>query len=121
MDLSKLKTVSSKIPEIDSAYIYKTNHEAKFTQRHQEGDRYRYKNHKAIMYAGEGEIYIYHQTVKIGDFFNGITLVTKDPKKTRVEKFFKETRDKIKDSEELTNALRAAKASPKEIGIYYTY
>lgn len=121
MDLSNRATVSKKIPEIDSIYAYKTRHTAPFTQRHQEGVGYRYSNHKALESAKEGEIYIYHQTALIDGVENGLTMVTKDKRKTIVQKFFKESIDEIKKDGGLTHQFKTAKASPSQLGIYYNY
>lgn len=118
MDLSNRSTVSKKIPEIDSLYVYHTRHEVKkLVQRQQPGENYRYKNHKALEVADEGEIYIYHRTAIVDGVRKGVTIVTKEHRKGEIDKF-------ISNSIKLLNAdqkqlFKTAKNSPTELGIYY--
>jgi len=121
IDISNRNTVSNKIPEIDSLYIYKTNNSIPFTVNKQEGVGYRYQNHKTIQKGSVGEIYIYHQTAVIDGTENGLTIVTKCSKKMITKKFFKDSINTIKASKDLTAQFKAAESSPTEIGIYYLY
>lgn len=121
MDISKRDTVSRRIPEIDSLYVYQTRHKTGFNQRQQSGDGYRYTNHKAIEKAGEGEIYIYHQTFVIDGIMKGLTLVTKDKRKTYVQKFFNDSISSIKKDKYRLQIFKEAKQTPEQIGLYYMY
>lgn len=121
MDLSKEKTMSSKIPELDSVYVYKTNIKASFTQREQLGTGYRYKSHKALFKADEDEIYTYHQTIVVDKVMRGITIVTKCDKVTPVKQLFAEVKKKIKEDEATKKLFFATKSTPREIGVYFTY
>ena len=121
MDLSKKDTVSSKVPELDSVYVYKTNQEAKFTHREQLGTGYRYKSHKALFQAAEDEIHIYHQTLVVDKVMRGVTVVTKCDKVTPVKALFSEVKKKIKEDEATKKLFFATKSTPREIGVYFTY
>lgn len=113
--------MSSKIPEIDSLYVYRTHHKIKFTRRHQLGEGYRYTVKKAILKAGEDEIYIYHQTATIDGVTKGLTMVTKNSKFRDVQKWFKEQISKIESNEDFLKTFKSAKSTPVELGIYYLY
>ena len=121
IDLSNRNTTSKKTPEIDSLYAYATRHRAKFTHRHQLGTGYNYTNHKAILTAGEDEIHIYHRTATIKGVSKGLTMVTKNSKVREVQKFFTEQIKAIEADAKLFDKFIHAKASPSELGIYYTY
>lgn len=121
MDLSNRATVSSKVPELDSLYVYKTNHEAEFTHREQLGTGYRYKSNKALMSAGEDEIHVYHQTVEIDGVTKGITLVTKNDDEKAVKEFFKGSIELIENTPQLIKSFKSAKSTPQELSIRYTY
>lgn len=121
IDLSKRNTASKKIPEIDSLYVYATAHIIKFTHRNQSGEGYRFKNHKAIQKAADGEIHIYHRTAVINGVKKGLTLVTKNSKVRDVQKFFNEQIKVIEADDALFKKFCVAKESPVELGIYYTY
>lgn len=119
--LAGRNTVSSKIPEIDSLYVYQTRHKVKFTHRHQLGIGYKYTSHKAILRGGEDEIHIYHQTVTIRGVTQGLTMVTKNGKFRDVQRWFKEQIIAIDNSDDLFDIFSHAKSSPRELGIYYLY
>jgi hypothetical protein len=121
MNISDRTTISKKIPEIDSLYVYKTRHKAKFTHRKQEGEGYRYTLKKAILRASEGEIHIYHRAAEINGVMRGLTMVTKNDKFREVQKWFTEQIKEIKVDEKLTAKFMGAKYSPMELGIYYLY
>lgn len=121
MNISDRKTISKKIPEIDSLYVYTTRHKAKFTHRHQLGEGYRYKNHKTIEKANEGEIHIYHRTAEIRGVKNGLTMVTKNSKFRQVQKWFNEQITEIEENRELFDKFSHAKSTPIELGLRYTY
>lgn len=121
IDLSNRNTTSKKIPEIDSLYCYATRHKAKLTHRHQSGSGYRYTNHNAVMKAGEDEIHIYHRTVTIRGVAKGLTMVTKNPKFREVQRFFNEQIRAIGADDKLFEKFSHAKATPQELGIYFTY
>lgn len=121
MNISNRNTVSKKIPEIDSLYVYSTRHKAKFTHRHQLGNGYRYMNHNAIQQAGEDEIHIYHRTVIIKGISQGLTMVTKNGKFRDVQKWFSEQIIAIDADDELFEKFRNAKSTPIELGLRYTY
>lgn len=118
MDLSNRSTVSKKIPEIDSLYVYHTRHEVKkLVQRQQPGENYRYKNHKALEVADEGEIYIYHRTATIDGVRKGVTIVTKEHRKTKIDTFIKDSLKLLNDKQK--EIFKTAKQSPTELGFYY--
>lgn len=121
MDLSNRATISSKVPELDSLYVYKTTHEATFTHREQLGTGYRYKSYKALNSAGEDEMHVYHQTVVIDEVMKGLTLVTKNNDAKAVEEFFKGSIELIENTPQLVKAFKAAKSTPRELSIRYTY
>lgn len=120
-DLSNRNTVSNKVPEINSLYVYDTRHKMKFTHRHQLGTGYKYTNHKAILKAGEDEIHIYHRTATIEGVTKGLTMVTTNAKFRDVQKWFNEQIKEIQESERLLSKFNHAKATPTELGLYYTY
>lgn len=119
--LSGRNTKSSKIPEIDSLYVYQTRHKVKFTHRNQQGIGYKYTNHNAIQRAGEDEIHIYHRTATIRGVSKGLTMVTKNGKFRDVQKWFNEQIIAIDANEELFEKIRHAKSTPIELGLRYTY
>jgi hypothetical protein len=119
--IANRQTVSKRIPEIDSLYVYDTRHIAKMTHRHQVGEGYRYLNKKAIMKAAEGEIHIYHRTATIRGVTNGITMVTKNSKVSDVTKWFKEQVEAIENNDNLFALFSAAKPTPSELGLFYFY
>ncbi len=121
MNIANRNTISKKIPEIDSLYVYSTRHKAKFTHRQQLGEGYRYSNHHALLKAGEGEIHIYHRTATVKDITKGITMVTKNGKFRDVQKWFKEQVTLIEENDKLFDKFKTAKYSPTELGIYYNY
>lgn len=119
--LSARNTQSNSIPEIDSLYVYQTSHKVKFTHRHQLGIGYRYTNHGALLRAGEDEIHIYHRTATIRGVTHGLTMVTKNNKFREVQRWFNEQIIAINENDELFDKFRHAKATPQELGIYFTY
>lgn len=119
--LSGRNTISKKIPEIDSLYAYETRHAVKFTHRNQPGIGYRYTNHNALERAGEDEIHIYHRTATIKGITKGLTMVTKQGKFREVQKFFNEQIKAIEADDKLFDIFSHTKATPVELGIYYTY
>lgn len=121
MDIPKRNSMHKRIPEIDSLYVYSTRHNAPFTQRQQPGEGYRYTTRNSIDRADEGEIYIYHQTVKIDGVVKGITIVTKDKRKTYVQKFFKDSVETIAKSKPQLQIFKEATQTPTQLGIYYSY
>lgn len=120
MDISKRSTMSKRIPEIDKLYVYATRHYTAFNQRKQKGTGYKYFNRKALEKAGEGEIYIYHQTFKLDGVMRGVTMVTKDKRKTVVQKFFKESVAEISKDKYKLQLFKAATKVPEQIGIEYS-
>lgn len=121
-DISKEPTRSNKIPEIDSLYVYKTKRSGvKFTRHLNKGTGYRYRTHRAIVNAGEDEIYDYHRTVKINGVENGLVLVTKNSKFKEVQKWFNEMIKDIEEDDRIFSKFKAAKSSPQELGLFYLY
>lgn len=118
--LSGRNTRSSKVPEINSLYVYATRHKQKFTHRNQPGIGYAYKNHGASLRAGEDEIHIYHRTAEIRAVRKGLTLVTKSPKFRDVQRFFNDQIKAIEENDKLFEKFSHAKSTPIELGIYYT-
>lgn len=121
MDISSRKTVSKRIPEIDSLYVYATRHKVKLTRRKQEGVGYRYTVRNAILKAKEGEIHIYHRTADIRGVTHGLTMVTKNAKFRDVQKWFNEQIMHIEDDDELFDKFSHAKPTPSELGLYFVY
>lgn len=121
IDLSNRSTTSRRIPEIDCMYAYATRHKAKLTHRHEPGIGYRYTNHNAVIKAGEGEIHIYHCTVTIRGVCKGLTMVTKNAKFRDVQRFFNEQIVAIEANDRLFNLFSNAKATPQDLGIYFSY
>lgn len=105
-------------PEIDSLYVYDTSMKIPFTQKKQIAE-YEYMMRGMKETAPEGEVYTYTQTVTIDGVKKGLTLVTKDGRKTYVKKFFKESIKQIK--EDKLDKFRHAKARPSELGVRYFY
>lgn len=120
-DISNRSTISNKIPNIDSLYVYQTRHKAKFTRRLQLGTGYRYRMNKAVVRAGEDEIYTYHRTTVIDGVEHGLTLVTKDARYRAVQKWFNEQAGVIAANKPLLDKFKKAKSTPRELGITYTY
>lgn len=120
-NISSRSTVSKKVPEIDSLYVYNTRHKAKFTHRHQLGTGYRYTNHNAVFNAAEDEIHIYHRTATIRGVTQGLTMITKNHKVRDVQKFFNDRIKVIGVDEKLFDVFSHAKSTPIELGINYTY
>lgn len=121
IDLRNRNTVSKKTPEIDSLYVYSTRHKVKFTRRNQLGTGYKYTNHKAIISAGEDEIYIYHRTATIKGVTQGLTIVTKNSAYREVQKWFRNQIYLIEGDDNLFDKFSKAKATPVELGILYTH
>lgn len=121
MDISNRKTVSKRIPELDSLYVYATRHMSKLTHRIQEGVGYRYTVKKAIFRAVEGEIHIYHRTATIRGVTQGLTMVTKNPKFREVQRWFNEQIKEIDSNDNLFDAFSKAKPTPTELGLYFFY
>lgn len=122
IDISKRTTTSNKIPEIDSLYFYKTSRKGvKFNRHLNKGTGYRYTIKKAILKAGEDEIYDYHRTAKINGVEHGLVMITKNASFRDVQKFFKEQIAEIESNDLLFNKFKAAKSSPQEIGLYFVY
>lgn len=121
IDLSNRSTASKRIPEIDCLYSYTTRHKAKLTHRNELGTGYRYTNHNALVKASEGEIHIYHRTVTIRGVCRGLTMVTKNAKFREVQAFFNEQIVAIEADDALFNLFSNAKATPRDLGIYFTY
>lgn len=120
-DISKRENIASKIPELDSLYVYKKKTETPFHHREQEGTGYRYKSHNVIYNGGENEIHIYHQTATIDGVIKGLTMVTKNGNEKAVKKWFKEQVKTIESDSKLLAKFKAGKATPSELGIYYLY
>lgn len=120
-NISSRSTVSKKVPEIDSLYVYNTRHKAKFTHRHQLGTGYRYTNHNAVFNAAENEIHIYHRTATIRGVTRGLTMITKNHKVRDVQKFFNDQIKEIDSNDSLFDAFSHAKSTPMELGIRYLY
>lgn len=121
MNISNRQTVSKRIPEIDSLYVYRTRHDTKFTHRHQEGEGYRYTLGKAILKAEESEIHIYHRTATIRGVKQGLTMVTKNGKSREVQKWFNDQIQEIGLDDKLFAKFCIAKRTPMELGIKYLY
>lgn len=121
MNITNRTTVSKRIPELDSLYVYSTRHKIKFTHRHQTGEGYRYTIKGAALNAQEGEIHIYHRTAEIKGVSQGLTVVTKNGKFREVQKFFNDQIKAIAESDDLYEKFSHAKQKPSELGIYYTY
>lgn len=119
--LSGRNTKSSKIPEIDSLYVYQTRHKVKFTHRNQPGVGYRYTNHGAVLRAGEDEIHIYHGTTEIRGVTKGLTMVTKDSDEIAVCNWFIEQTKLIESDDKLFEKFSHAKSTPVELGLLYAY
>lgn len=119
--IANRSTVSKRVPEIDSLYVYHTRHTAKFHHRKQPGIGYRYMSKKVLLLGGEGEIHIYHKTFKIRGVSKGLTIVTKNSKVRDVQKWFNEQVKLIESDDKLFDKFCHAKPSPSEIGLYYTY
>lgn len=120
-DISSRNTISRRIPEIDSLYIYSTRHKSKFTHRHQEGGGYRYKTKGILLYAKEGEIHIYHRTVTIRGVTKGLTMVTKNGKYREVQRWFNEQIIVIDSDNKLFEKFKRATVTPSELGLLYMY
>lgn len=120
-NLSNRNTISKKIPEIDSLYVYQTRHNAKFTHRHQIGAGYRYMSKKVMLQATEGEMHIYHRTATIRGVKRGLTMVTKNSKFRDVQRWFNEQIVAIDADDNLFGTFSHSSFSPKEMGIYYLY
>jgi hypothetical protein len=121
MDISNRKTVSKRIPELDSLYVYTTRHKVKLTHRKQEGIGYRYTVRNAILKAKEGEIHIYHRTAKIRGLTHGLTMVTKNAKFRDVQKWINEQIKLIESDDKLFDKFSHAKPTPAELGLYFVY
>lgn len=121
MNIANRTTVSKRIPEIDSLYVYSTRHKIKFTHRHQLGDGYRYTVKGVVMNSAENEIHIYHRTAEIRGVRHGLTMVTKNDRFRDVQRYFKEQIQAIEDDDKLFDKFSHASAKPTELGIYYTY
>lgn len=108
------------LPQVDSVYVYNLNLPVPFTHREQPDAGYRYKNRNVLLQSKKGEINIYHQSIEIDGILKGITMVTLDSEKKRVEKFFKTIAKEIKkDQEKLKIYANAGK--PVQLNILYLY
>lgn len=121
MNISNRNTISKRIPELDSLYVYSTRHKVKFTHRKQEGSGYRYTIKNAILKGKEGEIHIYHRTASIRGVVHGLTMVTKNGKFREVQRWFNEQIKLIEQDDELFEIFSHAKPTPVELGIEYVY
>jgi len=120
--VKKSPTPTSKIPEIDSLYVYKTRlNGLKFTGHLNKVDGYRYTHHKVILRANENEIYDYHRTISMNGVERGLVMITKNPNSKEVQKWFNDQIKKIESDDELFIVFKSAKSTPQELGLYFTY
>jgi hypothetical protein len=111
----------SRLPELDTLYVYKTSHEATFHHRVQEDEGYPYLLAGVPQHSKENEIHIYHMTVVIDDVMQGITIVTKQSKAKLLKKWLNDQVKVISDSPDLTKSFKQAKERPTSLGIKYIY
>lgn len=107
-------------PEIDSLYVYKTRSTFPFRQKKQVAE-YKYSNHGVPEVAKEGEIYSFVRTVEIDGVKRNLLMITKDSRKTYVEKFFKKAVKDIKDSQDIMEKFKSSGIRPTRLGIEYIY
>lgn len=121
-DISKRSTVSKRIPEIDSLYVYKTSRKGvKLTRHLNKGSGYRYTTRNVIMKGSEDEIYDYHRTALIGGVEHGLVIVTKDGRYREVQKWIKQQIAHISESDVLLSRFKSATSSPQELGLLYMH
>lgn len=104
-------------PELNYVYAYKSRNKLGFRQKQQDAE-YKYKENGAIIISELGEIYIYSNTYTIDGVTNGLLLVTKEKRKTYVEKFFKEV---VKEVETNLDFLEKFKKAHKPTKLQIAY
>ena len=104
-----------KLPELDELYVFKTSAKTNLKQKQQ--PEYKYMSHGIILTAPEGEIYTYMETFEIDGVNIGISLVTKESRKTYIAKFFKQAIKDIRNNK--ADQAKNCKLSPSKIGLSY--
>lgn len=112
------RAVPKKLPELNALYVFHTSADIKFRKKAQ--PEYRYMSNGILLTAAEGTAYTYTRTVTIGGVKKGLTLVSLEHRKTVVEKFFKESIDRIKKEQELEDKFKSAMLSPIQVGLSLT-
>lgn len=112
MGLPNSKRVSSRIPELNSLYVYDTRHEVKEVVKRLQPSVYRYTVNGFVL-QDEG-IYTYHKTLVLDGVRKGITIVTKEHRITKIKEFFKEVEKDIPIA-----SFKSATASPHNLNIKY--
>lgn len=113
-------TNAKNLPQIDSVYVYNLNRPVPFTHREQPEAGYRYKNRNVLLQSNEDEINIYHQSVEINGVLKGITMVTMDDDKKRVQKLFKGVAKEVSSDPEKLAVFNAA-SKPVQLAIMHLY
>lgn len=103
------------LPEIDEVYIFKTNFDSELRQKVQ--PEYKYMNHGIPETAKEGEIFTYMETVNIDGLNRGITLVTREHRKSYIKKFFTQVKKEL--NADKNKQFRTATLRPQRIGLTY--
>lgn len=101
--------------EIDELYVFRTNMRTDLRQKRQ--PEYTYMSHGILLSAADGEIYTYMQTFEIDGMNIGITMISKETRKSYVGKFFKQAVKDIRENK--AEEAKKATARPKKIGLSY--
>lgn len=101
--------------ELDQLYIFKTKFKCDLRQKQQ--PEYKYMNQGIPETAPEGEIYTYMETFEVDGINIGLSLVTKEKRKSYVAKFFKQAIKDIKENK--AEQAKKCKQRPSKIGLSY--
>lgn len=104
-----------KLPELDELYVFKTHFKTDLKQKQQ--PEYQYMSHGVLVKAPEGEIYTYMETFEIDGVSIGISLVTKESRKSYIAKFFKQAIKDIRNNK--ADEAKKCRQSPSKIGLSY--
>lgn len=112
MGVSDVKRVSSRVPELDSLYVYHTRHEVKEVVKRLQPSVYRYTVNGVVLQ--DDGIYTYHKTLVLDGVRKGITIVTKEHRITKIKDFFKAVEKDIPLA-----SFKTATATPHNLNIKY--
>lgn len=104
-------------PKLDELYVYRTSSDIPFRKKQQNAE-YKYTDSGSIVTSNFGEIFTYAQTVTIDGVKRGLLMISKEARKTVIEKFFKEAVKSIKEDKLALEKFKKA-TKPQTTGIKY--
>lgn len=111
---SRTSVENSRYPELNEVYAWQTSAHFEFQQVKQ--PRYPYREGNEIKTAEPGQVYVYSQSIVVNKVCKGITLVTKEKRKTYVKEFFNKVEELL---EKDPSKFLKAQETPAKLGISY--